>query len=375
MFFSPHPFGFHDSSFVRAPPRPASPPRLRPTINTEDTHDAYQVTLRPPAGTVLDASARLSHGLVVEGSVSTHTNSSFEYITRARAGVYSEPSQRALLGIAPAGTRIEGSAPSGGWIETVDGEWMCDDGSLALVRRPAPSRSLPFAQRIALPDDADLRRATCEPVGKAGGLLVTVPKVTPPRAQRQHANVKPTPLQPPAATKAPINAKRMPQPPPPKTPQPAPAAAAKSNTKPAAPKPAAPKPQSAKDMSADEYKQRHKRQAAEKRGMADALKSLDDGAGPVLTECTASSRNVQSPTEREEEWLATREGGFVRSPDGSPLSEKLRREGRDDGAHEQKRFKPVSSSPEPMHEDEDENGDVKLEENVEEENELAYYGF
>ena len=44
---------------------------------------------------------------------------------------------------------------------------------------------------------------------------------------------------------------------------------------------------------------------------------LDDGVGPVLTEVSASSRNVQSPVEQSpvEEWLATSKGGFVRSPD------------------------------------------------------------
>ena len=35
----------------------------------------------------------------------------------------------------------------------------------------------------------------------------------------------------------------------------------------------------------------------------------------MLSEVTASSRNVQSPTEFVEEWVATSDGGFVRGDD------------------------------------------------------------
>ena len=57
-------------------------------------------------------------------------------------------------------------------------------------------------------------------------------------------------------------------------------------------------------VSADEptHTQQHKRQhAADSRGEREPLRRsslLDDGVGPVLTEVSASSRNVQSPVEQ-----------------------------------------------------------------------------
>ena len=77
-----------------------------------------------------------------------------------------------------AGERLSGGAPTRtGWIELDDDEsWILDDGTIALVGRPSPTRPSGFAKKVSLPSDAMLRRATSEPLGN-GGLLVTVPRV------------------------------------------------------------------------------------------------------------------------------------------------------------------------------------------------------
>lgn len=266
----------------------------------------YSITLAPRDGVLHGARAILEDGaIVLEASVSKEGDGQYQYLTRSRVGIYSEPSQHCLVGILPAGHTVSGSAPSRqGWIRLDEDEWIVDDGSLALVGRPSASRASPFSKRVELPSDADLRRAASESL-RNGGLLVTVPRI-----RRQPAPAKQVPVS--VARPSPRAAPR----------QPAAAAAAKRPAEgqaPAASKaaPAAPKtrqqPQQ-RHESAEEMKVRHKREAAERR---DALGRLvgSDYDGPVLTECAAfevSTRNVQSPTEEVEEWVATANGGFAR---------------------------------------------------------------
>merc|ERR1719502_2293636 len=63
---------------------------------------------------------------------------------------------------------------------------MLDDGSLALVSRPAPpARPSAFAKRLSVPADADLRRESTQPLGEDGGLVVTVPRLRRQPARQQ----------------------------------------------------------------------------------------------------------------------------------------------------------------------------------------------
>lgn len=230
---------------------------------------------------------------------------------------------------------------------------MLDDGSLTLVRRPAPARPTPFSKRVALPADAEVGRATTEPLGEHG-MLVCVPRIV-----RRRSNEASAPR------KIPVNGR----PPPPQAhSQPAPAPPAKRPVAKPAAKPQPRRSQAgSKDVSTTELpparrptRQHDAENTTEKCGLRESLQSrsamLDDGAGPVLTEVSASSRNVQAPTEPVEEWLATTKGGFVRSADGSALSEKMRRESRvaaaaaeeeerraarDEHTGQTKRFKPL----------------------------------
>lgn len=303
---------------IRTPPRrsPAPTPyalataAVEPHVKLSETSDHYRADVTAPDGFELGnvrASREDVATLVVQGMIAKENRGLHQYATRRRAGVYSAPDEEALVGVVPAGTRVEGGAPTrSGWIALDDDEmWMIDDGALALVGRPEPSRPRAFAKRLSLPADAEVHHARAED-REDGGLSIIVP--------RMHR-------QAPAARQVPVNVKR--------TPPPQPAPAARVNKKPtaaaaapAAPAPtmsaAAPKPAAAvastKDMNAEEYKQAHKQRAASRRrDFAAELAELHGIAyeGPVLEECQASSRNVQSPTESVEEWVATADGGFT----------------------------------------------------------------
>lgn len=255
----------------------------------------------------MDAQATLDDGqLVLEGQLVKKTDGAYQYQTRRRSGVYSRPSQHALVGVLPPGQVVRGGSPSSeGWIALDDDDdaWMLDDGTLALISRPAPSRPQPFAKRVALPADSEPRRGTSRPLdgrGDDGGLLISVPRT------------RLTPVPRPE----PVNVKRRP-PAQQQHHQPRAAAPPKPSAKPSAK--TSPKPSASthtNDVSAEEYKRQHKRQTAERRGMHDALRSLlADNAGALLVECDAadvSVRNVQSPSEQVEEWVAASNGSFMR---------------------------------------------------------------
>lgn len=323
---------------VRAPPRSAPTPAHNdtsapePRIHLEEKADQYIAHIESPvAGYQLhDVNATLDgdRDIVIRGKiVSSRGNGFHQYVTTRRAGVYSEPHQSALVGVVPTGQRVTGGQPTRhGWIALDDDEsWMLDDGSLALARRHAPTRPTPFAKRVSLPADAELHRARIQQ-DESGGMLISVPRTRRTTPRRE----------------VPINIKRSP------APQPAPAAAAAK--KPAAPatakmppsKAAAPSPAPApaaskNSVSAEEYKQQHKRKAAQRRDLAAELAELHGVAyeGPVLTECNApSSRNVQSPTESVEEWVATADGGFAPGDDGTAQAHAAKRRSS---------FKPVAA--------------------------------
>lgn len=321
-----HPHEYRMPRQVRQPPRSAPPARVQPsaaraepTIDLTERDDHYQISMSSPAGhAIRNARANLDDDtLMLQGALVDESDGYIEYVTRRRAGIYSAPHQQALVGVVPAGERVLGRAPTrDGWIaiEEDDEEgWMIDDGSLGLTgRRSAPSRGLPFAKRVSLPADADLRAARSQSNGR-GGLLITVP-----RKLQHRANAA-------ATRQVPVNVKRTP----PTTTNAKKAAAA---TKPSVPatKPAAASPPphyaaagAAKDADAEAYKNAHKRKAAERRAnaqpsttsLAEELASLHglEYAGPVLSEVESPhAGNVQSPTERCEEWVATADGGFVR---------------------------------------------------------------
>jgi hypothetical protein len=314
---------FDPRSTIRAPPRPQvassrSTPTVSPHVSLTTAAEQHEVTLSPPDDSykIVDAQASLgddARSIVLEGSLLKKADGAYQYQTRRRAGVYSRPSQHALAGVLPPGKVVRGGAPtSEGWIalDEEEGAWMLDDGTLALVGRPAPSRPQPFAKHVALPADSEPRRATSRPLGRNrgdGGLIVSVP-----RTRRT-----------PAPRPVPVNVHRRPpaqqqhnQPPATAPPKPS----AKPAAKPAAKQSARPATAAhANDVSAEEYKRQHKRQAAERRGMHDALRTLlGDEAGALLVECDAddvSARNVQSPSEQVEEWVAATDGGFVRADD------------------------------------------------------------
>merc|ERR1712159_431641 len=320
-----HPYHNGDvrTRHVRAPPRRA-PPRhdymqqacapstdeVPPNIDLSEKADIYRVHLSAPNRTRLVDSrvSLLDDGtLLFEGDLLKEGPKLFTYVTRCRCGVYEEPNEQALISVLPSGQYVTGGAPTrAGWIALDDDEsWMLDDGSLALVQRPSPAHHRhPFAKRVSLPADAELNRAQSQPDG-SGGLVVTVPRRIA-RSERSARHVpihvqRPTGSQPAAAKKSP--------------------AAAASRTVDSQPKkapaPSPPPKAGAGNESAETYKEAHKRKAAERRGLAEELAALqgNEYTGPVLSEVTASSRNVQSPTEFVEEWVATSDGGFVRGDD------------------------------------------------------------
>lgn len=297
-----HPMmGFHPNHFdSRVPIRPTArtpspPPAGRdPCITTSETHDEYRIALNPPDydHTLQDSRAYLDgQELVIETKVASTRGGIYNYRTRDRTGIYSHPSRHSLVGVVPPGRLLRGGAPShNGWIALDDDEsWMVDDGSLVLVGQPSSDHSHRFVKRVRLPPDAALHRATTEPSrqGQGGGLRITVPRTR---------KVAPTPRQ------VPVNVKRAA--PPAQKQQPSVKQGSAANVP--APPPA--------PTSGNEYKQRHKRQAAERRAeaMHDALLAKDE-AGPVLSEVAASERHVQSPSEQVEEWLALASGGFAKS--------------------------------------------------------------
>jgi len=330
--FGFHPFGIHDvrNQHIRVPPRTAPPPLSAdpsPRISIDEASDAYTVIVNAPAMHTINKPRATSEGsrfFIVAGTlVPNELLSRYEYITRARAGLYAHRDQCSLVSVLPAGMRIAGRAPSkDGWIKLADeNAWLLDDGSVGLVSRAASRAPLPFAKKVELPaEDADMRRATKELLGK-DGLIFRIPRI------RRVPATATTPY------KIPVNVKRAPQSPAPAAPKPPPTA---SKPSPAAHKSTGPQTRTA-DVHAEDLKQQHKRPAAAARQDTVDRSALSDSAGPVLTEVSASARNVQSPTEHEaEEWLATSNGTFVRSTDGSPLSERMRREGRGVAAHAEK---------------------------------------
>lgn len=299
---------------MRQPPRHIPVRRrdaeLAPRITTEEAQDAYLVRLLPPAG------GTLQHARVVladddqlefEGHLVV-TNDEFAYVTRRRAGVYSEPSVHALVAHCPAGHEFSGSAPTRdeGWIMISRDQWMRDDGSVALLgRQAAPSRPHPFARlRWAPPADALLSDASSTPLRDgSGGLVVSVP-----RARRRPAA--------PPPRKVPISHAQQRRAPPPAQVRSAPSKTTVQG-KPAPSAAPATAPAHGTGMGADEYRQRHKQRAAERRAGIDSLvaESTSAAGGPVLCEVPereVSPRNVQSPSEEVEEWEATTDGGFVR---------------------------------------------------------------
>lgn len=355
MFGVGHPYYPHAGMTrpVREPPRASREHRpqraqrqapAEPLISLTKKADEYQATVSAPAGCSMDElRAVLEEGeLVLMGDMLACEH--HQYFTRRRAGVYAEPNKQALVGVLPAGERLMGHAPTRhGWIELDDNEhWILDDGSVALVDRPAPPTS--FAKRVSLPSDAALRHARSRPDGR-GGLIVTVPRV-------RHSEAA-------GARAVPVNVKRTP------APQQAAAAAAK---KPAAapasgaPAPAArPAPAAAKgDVCAAEYKAAHKRRAAERRGLAEELAVLQgvEYDGPVLAECDAHARNVQSPTESVEEWVATSDGGFVR---GEGLVAEVMRELDNERAAKKRAKSPLRT--------------VSSEQGCDGDDDLTYWGF
>lgn len=319
------------------PGRAPSPATENPCVTLDESAAAYIVTLSAPDDWTLEGErAALSddgRALVLQGTMKKRSDLN-QYQTRRRAGVYSAPSSRALVGVLPPGERVNGGAPtSGGWIALDDDEsWMLDDGSLAYVGRVDDAcRPAPFAKRVALPADADLRRATSKPRRhEGGGLTISVPRIArqPAKPQPRQIPINVKPAYSRAAPGAPVSAAARPA----ARPSYAPPAPVRQNaTRSAPPKhAAATAPAHPRSVSADEFKQQHKRQAAERRaGMRDALSALhgEGYEGPVLTECTASdvsSRNVQSPTEHVEDWVALTDGRFVKADDEQLVAEAKR---------------------------------------------------
>lgn len=305
---------------------------VEPSVRKETLPDAYIIALTAPNETCTIADGRAvleDDGIVLKGTL-VQEDSGYEYVSRRRTGVYAEPDQRALVGMIPSGLRFEGGAPTGsGWIALNDDEsWVFDDGSLALVRQPNPHPPSAFAKKLTLPADAVLRRATAQRK-LHGGVLVTVPRVRRAPAAQPHPMPVPIKSSPPAPCTVPNRASAPSQPP-------------------AAKPPASTGPPPG--VSADEYKQAHKRHVAARRASSaaststggsgseaalEALRALHGDAshaGPVLIECPASEageRNVQSPTEAMEEWVAIADGGFMRGDGddcgGTPSSAKLGR--------------------------------------------------
>lgn len=309
-----HPFHSRPRT-VREPPRqpraaePVVAPRPGVDLDAQTTvggEPVYTIKLTAPSAHALDnARASLSdHGHAIDLSaviIKSHDDE-YQYVTRSRTGIYAEPSQHSLVAVLPAGHRVSGSSPSrSGWIRLDDDEWILDDGSVALVSRPSPARRSPFSKRVELPSDADLRRAQSEPL-RDGGLLITVPRVRAKATPRQ-VPVQNAPKKPAAA---PAPAKRAPPPAPKPAATPKPTAPPPSKAAPAAKQPPT-------GADADEMKRQHKRQAAERRDALGRVVS-SDYEGPVLMEvaaCEVGARNVQSPTEEVEEWVATADGGFA----------------------------------------------------------------
>lgn len=307
-----HPFDFPLRE--RSPARRASEPTPAPTprVTTAEAADKYSITLAPPtqAGwTLEDAHATLTDGRLC--LLGTLVQNRVEYVTRRRAGVYHVPSTHGLVGVLPPGQIVSGGLPTrSGWIALDDDEsWMLDDGSLAVVTQPGRAR--PFAKTVALPADADLRHATSERLSP-GGLLVDVPRLRPPREAAKPWRAAPGASRPPARAEEGASVAQPPNQPPPKMKKAPPRATAAHEAA-----------TSRKASRANEQAGRadEKRHAAAPRGMNEALHAALGGAGdgPVLAEVDAPcEEHVQSPREEEEEeeWLATADGGFVRSAHG-----------------------------------------------------------
>ncbi len=319
------PFGMPRRTHVHAPPRtPSPPPEAEPRIEVDERRDAYFISCEAPPDWKANADARIeaSGHLLLEGSLHPEKPVGFySYETRDRAGLFSQPSHRALQGVIPPGRLLRGSAPSRqGWIALDDDEsFVLDDGSLELVGRPRVPRPVPFRKRVTLPSDADVQKATSKSLGRGDGLLITVPRVVR-RRQPVPINTNRAERPKPAA----------PSPPPPSPVSSAPrtrksASAYKEARAPAPPTAAAKK----KDVSADDYKAQHKKQAAARRAAAEQLSSADalrslqvTTDGPVLAECdSADEQNVQSPREEVEEWVAKADGTFARSDDSDSEEE------------------------------------------------------
>lgn len=156
-----HPFDAHMPRRARAP---ASTPRSSAHV-TLSSSDVHEVSVAPPTGfAIIDGSASpLGDGsILVEGKLQhAHSDNMIDYVIRSsRAAIYAHPSRASLVGYVQPGTIVRGSPPShGGWIALDDDEcFMLDDGSLAA--RTRPSAATPFQQRVNLPADACLSKAT-----------------------------------------------------------------------------------------------------------------------------------------------------------------------------------------------------------------------
>jgi len=332
-------------------------PSIDPAVKVLTNNNEFLVRCMPPDGFRMgDVSASRVHNqsMALSGLL-TKPAIMCEYVSRRRAGAYEAPNERSLIGVYPAGTIVRGSPPShAGWIALEDEEdgWALDDGSWALRTAGSPAVNRRFCKTVSLPPDAVLSHATTQECAD-GNFVVHVPRqrsVDHSRAFRQSVThdppavppSKPSPAsrQQPRLTKERLlaiqrdcmadgididpamlhwtegevrdffhsggrkhrsSASRE------TVHQPAKACEA------SAARQAGQRASPCSHMNRSEPKTSTETQTRGEKDEPNKYDVLMPGTEPVLVECDANIANVQSPTERIQEWEATKCGGFVRT--------------------------------------------------------------
>lgn len=281
---------------------------LEPKVTIDTKHKHYSITVLPRVGTQLD-NVRATIGrfqLRLSGTAQTIGSRLYTYRTRRSIPVYDDLSGHDVVGSIPAGALVKGGAPSSrGWIALSDDEsWVMNDGRLELVANPqGPAR---FEREVPMPADAVLSRATSEDLAN-GGLVIRVPRLAssqprPVMASATQPTLRPAVSRPTCATEAALttalestrrtstlhasNEKEKP----------------KDRTEPTAATAKLPKPATKRIRPSDDVA------IGSRAGLHDELHKLT--SDPVLVEASVSARNVTSPTEVVEDWVALPGGGF-----------------------------------------------------------------
>ena len=371
MMFDSYPFrdGRRPQHVWQAHRQPRSAASVEPHIKLEQSRDEYLVSLQAAGFEVDNVQAsveRDGHRRLTLTGLLRSLPQPFKYFVQHPTAVYSAPQGR-RLGFLQAGMVLRGGPPlHGGWIAVEDEDedlWVLDDGSLALASAGRQAQAHNFCKHIALPADAAIDRATRQEL-QNGSVVVIVP--------RRRASVRPEAPPPtrtaPASVQKPTPPKPSPKPapsvPPPAVPPPprqqltkeklfdlqaeamaddidiepemmqwsneqvrlffesggsvrptAPRAhtATASKASPQANKRTAPAPAAAPHQSPPPHAAKKSTRTASTQATPNHYDALLPTDAPLLSECTASTANVQTPRELVQEWEAIRGGGFMRT--------------------------------------------------------------